>query len=144
MLINGTTIGTSIGWTLKLAFELSTRLDQPTISQRNQEHRIDLRIDQIVATCHKTEGADVARQNRNRLVVLGRLSSSRGSEDDRRQKSCRCTSGTLFQTNPAAFYRQVRQVKPHVSSWEDCRSAQEPGERHRGNIANKTATSNFC
>src|SRR5215475_5022122 len=143
MLINGTSIGTAIGWTLELAFELGTCLDQPSIPERNQEHRINLRIDYIVTACHKTESADVSGQNGNRLVGLSRLRHRRASENDHRQRRHRSAPDTLLQTNPHAFCRQVRHVKPHVSSWEDCRSAQEPGERHRGNIANKTANQIF-
>ena len=87
VLVDRPAVGSAIGRTLKLSFELRARLDQPAIAQRHQQDRVDLRVDQILSAGDETEGAGAAGKDGNRLFGVGGLGSEPGCEQKQKQES---------------------------------------------------------
>ncbi len=73
VLVDRSAVGTAIGRALELAFEFRPRLDQPAVSQRNEENRIDPSVDHILTSCDKAKGAGIASQDRNGPLCVGRM-----------------------------------------------------------------------
>ena len=86
---------------LKLPLEFRARLDQPAIAQGNQQHRIDLRVEEIVPAADKAECTEVTGQDGNWLVTLLNL---RGRfQRKKEQTQARETQNSLLPARKLGF-----------------------------------------
>jgi hypothetical protein len=82
MLSDRSTVGSAIGWPLKLALEFCPRLDEPTLPERYEQDRVDLGVDQILPTGDEAERTGVAGKDRDWLFGIRTL----GDDPCRRQE----------------------------------------------------------
>ena len=103
--------------TLKLALEFCPRLDQPTVSQRHEEHGIDLGIDHIVAAGNETECAGTASENGDRFfgVWILALSSDQGWRQEQ-EEAIRSTTGQFPARGRTRFFCKNTTQRTPVNS----------------------------
>ena len=68
MLGDRTGIRATGGRTLELAFEFGAGFDEPVVAERNQQKRVDLRVDEVLAAADEVEVAEATGENGNWLV----------------------------------------------------------------------------
>ncbi|MGE5082350.1 MAG: hypothetical protein ACM3ND_05540, partial [Acidobacteriota bacterium] len=68
MLVDRPGVGAAASRTLEFTLESGARFNEPPIAQGDEEHRIDLGINKILAGGDEAECADTAAQNRDRFV----------------------------------------------------------------------------
>jgi hypothetical protein len=128
-----TAVRSAIRRTLELSLELGPRLDQPAVAQRHEYDRVDLRVDQVMASGNEAECANVAGEDGNGLVGFGRLRERSAGEEEREQGDDPNAWNAPTPTHPHTFSEEVRHGKPHVNSCEDCRLGTSVAKHHRGN-----------
>ena len=76
MLVDGSAVRPTIGRTLKLSLKFRAGLDQPAVSQRHEEDRVDLGVDHILPARHETKRAETAGEDWDGLFGIRILGSS--------------------------------------------------------------------
>jgi hypothetical protein len=82
MLVDRPAVRAAARRTLEFTLEFGARFNEPPISQRDQEHWIDLGINHILASGDEAECADTAAQDRDGFVFRNLCTTS-----ERREKT---------------------------------------------------------
>jgi len=119
MLVDRPAIGAAAGRTLEFPLEFGARLNEPTIPQGDEEHRIYLAIDKILASRDEAERTDAAAQNRNRFIFwnlrtareCGNQIHAHGEQEHTSPEHGRGFSNNVYHEGPHQWLRGL--------SWRD-------------------------